>query len=446
MPNFVSLAQKNFHALADHIFSQLKPSEAVNVNLSSERTLFVRFNGSKVRQNTIVEQQTLSLIFQAEGKTANVSFSITGDSSVDLPRALEILNHVRNEALQLPADPYLVPLVNNGTSENFFSGNLLTDEEVVAAIAGPATGCDFAGLYCAGPMISANRNSLGQSHWFSTESFFVDYSVYNQDKAAKGAYAGSIWNQKDFEKSLAHTKSQLALMDRPKKVLTPGAYRTYLAPAAVAEIATMFSWGALSFGTFKQEMSPFEKLGKGEKTLSPLLSLRENFDLGLTTRFNQLGELAPKSLELITQGQLKNLLTSTRSAKEYGATSNAASSFESPRSLEVLPGLLQEQDILKELGTGLYLSNLHYINWSDRPTARITGMTRYACFWVENGEIVAPIADMRFDESLYDCLGENLLGVTAFQHIDPELSTYEARALGGKKLPGMLIKDFKFTL
>ncbi|MNL66936.1 hypothetical protein D3C87_1914730 [compost metagenome] len=59
---------------------------------------------------------------------------------------------------------------------------------------------------------------------------------------------------------------------------------------------------------------------------------------------------------------------------------------------------------------------------------------------------MAPIADMRFDESLYDCLGENLLAITEFQHIDPATDTYEVRALGGKKLPGMLIKDFKFTL
>lgn len=446
MPNFVSLTQKNFHAVAEHLFSQLQQTEVLNVNLSAERTIFVRFNDSKVRQNTLVEQRTLSLILQSGGKSVNVSFSITGDPSMDMPKADQVLNHARQEALQLPTDPNLVPLVNSGISENFFSGTLLNDDEVAAAIAVPAAGCDFAGLYCAGPIISANRNSLGQSHWFSTESFFVDYSVYNQDKAAKGAYAGSVWNQKDFEKSLAQTKSQLALMERPKKVLQPGAYRTYLAPAAVAEIATMFSWGALSYGTFKQDMCPFDKLGKGEKSLSPLFSMRENFEMGLTTRFNELGELAPKTLELITEGRLKNFLTSSRTAKEYGSTSNAASSFESPRSLEILPGALQEADILKELGTGLYLSNLHYINWSDRPTARITGMTRYACFWVENGEIVAPIADMRFDESLYDCLGENLLGVTAFQNIDPELSTYEARALGGKKLPGMLIRDFKFTL
>lgn len=446
MLNFSANTKNNFHAVADQIFAALQPGELANLNLHAERTLFLRFNASKVRQNTIVEQQTLSLLLQADGRTVNYSFSITGQTSIDQERAKNILTQARQEVSLLPADPYLVPLENKGTSDTSFTGQLLSDEQAIEAITIPAAGCDFAGLYCAGPVISANRNSLGQSHWFSTESFFVDYSVYNGEKAAKGSYAGSEWNQKAFESSLSHTKNQLALMNREKKVLTPGAYRTYLAPGAVAEIATMFAWGSMGYGHFKQGMSAFDKLGKNEKTLSPLFSMRENFSTGLTTRFNSLGELAPEKLELITEGNLKNFLISSRTAKEYGAESNAAGSSEGPRALEILPGTLQEKDILKELGTGLYLSNLHYINWSDRPTARITGMTRYACFWVENGEIVAPIADMRFDESLYECLGENLLGVTEFQVIDPELSTYEARSLGGKKIPGMLIQDFKFTL
>src|SRR5207253_10288838 len=96
--------------------------------------------------------------------------------------------------------------------------------------------------------------------------------------------------------------------------------------------------------------------------------------------------------------------------------------------------------------TGLYLSTLQYMNNSNRPTAHITGMIRYACFCVENDEIVAPIADLRFDESLFECFGENLLAVTDFQEVDPAVGTYDSRAFGGKKIPGMLIKDFKFTL
>jgi hypothetical protein len=53
---------------------------------------------------------------------------------------------------------------------------------------------------------------------------------------------------------------------------------------------------------------------------------------------------------------------------------------------------------------------------------------------------------MRFDESLFDCLGKNLVAVTRNQEVEPNTQTYEARGFGGAKVPGMLINDFKFTL
>jgi predicted Zn-dependent protease len=77
----------------------------------------------------------------------------------------------------------------------------------------------------------------------------------------------------------------------------------------------------------------------------------------------------------------------------------------------------------------------------------ITGMTRYACFWVENGEIIAPIANLRFDESLYRFWSaENLIDLTNFQEFIPEVGTYESRQLGGSLVPGMLVKNFTYTL
>lgn len=444
--NFIETMKSTFNAVADHILNQLTAGEEATLNLHAEESLFVRFNNNKVRQNTDVEQRSLSLVLQKAGKTATVVFTLTGDTHQDCHRADEWLNWARKEVEELPLDPFQVPIQNNGTSDFTLKGSLLSPEEVIHAITEPAQGADLAGLYTAGPIISATRNSKGQSHWFATENFFIDYSLYNGQKAVKGVYAGTQWNQDDFAVNLAQSKNQLALMARPKKVIAPGSYRTYLAPAAVAEMATMFSWGALSYNNYKQGGSALQKLADGETTLSPHLSMRENFALGLTHRFNSLGELSAEQVDLIKNGQLATFLINSRSAKEYGVTSNGAESSEGPRSLEILPGSLRKENILRELGTGLYLSNLHYLNWSDRLNARITGMTRYACFWVENGEIVAPIADLRFDESLYDCLGANLLAVTDFQEVEPQVSTYESRVLGGSRLPGFLIKDFKFTL
>ena len=98
------------------------------------------------------------------------------------------------------------------------------------------------------------------------------------------------------------------------------------------------------------------------------------------------------------------------------------------------------------MGTGVYVNRLWYLNYSDRPAGRITGMTRFATFWVEDGRIQAPLNVMRFDETLYRVLGENLLGLTAEREFLPSGSTYFARSVDSSRLPGALIENFTFTL
>lgn len=55
---------------------------------------------------------------------------------------------------------------------------------------------------------------------------------------------------------------------------------------------------------------------------------------------------------------------------------------------------------------------------------------------------------MRWDESLYDALGDKLLALTTQTAIDPAVDTYYHRALGGSRTPGALwaAAGFKDTL
>ena len=104
---------------------------------------------------------------------------------------------------------------------------------------------------------------------------------------------------------------------------------------------------------------------------------------------------------------------SPRTAREFGLAANGANGYEVPESLSMAPGTLAAKDALAALGTGLFVGNLHYLNYSDRPAARITGMTRFATFWVEDGKIVAPVDVLRFDDTLFRMLGANLEALTA---------------------------------
>ena len=109
-------------------------------------------------------------------------------------------------------------------------------------------------------------------------------------------------------------------------------------------------------------------------------------------------------------------------------------------------GALAAKDALTALGTGLYVGNLHYLNYSDRPAARITGMTRFATFWVEGGEIVAPIDVLRFDDTLFRMLGKNLEALTAETEFLLASDCYGSRQLSSMRVPGALLSEMTFTL
>jgi predicted Zn-dependent protease len=303
-------------------------------------------------------------------------------------------------------------------------------------------------MYAGGVVIRGYGDSSGQKHWFVTDSFNLDYSLFMASgQAVKGTFAGSEWNEAAYLAKINDGKQQIEMLSRPVKELPKGQYKTYFAPAAVAELLGMLSWGAISEADIQQGNSALAALSRQEKQLSPKFTLKENFQSGLVPRFNNLGEMAAPELALIEKGILINSLVNSRTAKEYNKPANGANGSETLRSPEISLGNLTFEQILPSLDTGLYVSNLHYLNWSDRPSGRITGMTRYACFWVENGEIIAPIANLRFDESLYRFWGaENLVDLTNFQEFIPEVGTYGSRQLGGSLVPGMLVNNFTYTL
>jgi predicted Zn-dependent protease len=76
----------------------------------------------------------------------------------------------------------------------------------------------------------------------------------------------------------------------------------------------------------------------------------------------------------------------------------------------------------------------------------MTGMTRFATFWVENGRIVAPVDVLRFDDTLYRMLGDNLEALTEERELLLESNTYGSRLLTSFVLPGALVSEMSFTL
>jgi len=436
-----------FNKLNDRLFSALNSEEILKTSMWGESSQFIRINNSKVRQTGIVDDLSFSLGLIFNKRQISQSLTITGDFKTDTDKLLSILNNLKKDIVHLPEDPFIIYPSGSKSSEEKFKGELLPFENAIDSLLPAMQGEDLTGLWASGKIYTGVANSVGQTHWFETETFSLDYSLITKDqKMVKDCFANTHWNQKEYDKYIESSKMKLDLMRNKSIKIDPGKYRTYIAPAGVSDIIDMFSWGGISESSLQQKDSALLKMRNENINLSPCFSLREDFSNGMVPRFNSEGEIAPESLPLITNGALQNTLVSSRSEKEYGVTSNFANSGEGLRSPKVSKGNLDENKILESIDKGVYLSNLHYLNWSDRLGGRITGMTRYACFYVENGKIVAPIENMRFDDTIYNIFGNELDSVTNFDQLIPDVGTYDGRNFGGNYCPGILLNNFSLTL
>ncbi|WP_223510544.1 TldD/PmbA family protein [Pseudomonas sp. BF-RE-03] len=430
----------SFKALVNGLREAIREPEQFTLSYAAESSAFVRFNHAKVRQAGQVQQASVGLKLINDGRHADLDITLSGDAHVDAQRLAEGLQQLRDTLPLLPQDPYL--LLNYTVREH----PLPDTEQVVAEITRAAEGLDLVGFYAAGPISRGFASSSGAFGWHQANSFNFDFSLFHANgQAVKASYAGHDWNSEGFARRFQQAREQLEFLGRPLRTLAPGQYRAYLAPAALEEIMGMLSWGGFSAQSIASKSSPLQKLYAGDHSFSPLVSLDEQVSGSLSPAFS--GEGYPRSdLKLIVEGKAGAQLVGSRSAAEYGLTANGASGGESPTALNMAPGALADAEILKQLGTGLYISNLWYLNYSDQPMARMTGMTRFATFWVENGEIQAPVSTMRFDDSAYSLLGSQLEALTEERELLLSASTYSQRATASALLPGALISKLTLTL
>jgi len=437
---------ESFKALVNNLRDALHEPEQFTLSYAAESSAFVRFNHAKVRQAGQVQQANIGLKLINEGRHADLNITLAGDPQVDLQRLTEGLQQLRETLPLLPQDPYLLLNQNGWQSNNVQVHPLPDTEQVVAEIAQAAEGLDLVGFYAAGPISRGFASSSGAFGWHQANSFNFDFSLFHENgQAVKASYAGHDWSSEGFAKRFQQAREQLEFLGRPLRTLAPGQYRAYLAPAALEEIMGMLCWGGFSAQSIASKSSPLQKLYAGDSSFSPLVSLDEKVSGSLSPAFSDEGY--PRSdLELIVDGKAGAQLVSSRSAAEYGLTANGASGGESPSALNMKAGVLPDADILKQLGTGLYISNLWYLNFSDQPAARLTGMTRFATFWVENGEIQAPVSTMRFDDSAFSLLGSQLEALTEERELLLSASTYSQRATASALLPGALVSRLTLTL
>lgn len=436
-----------FFSFFDSMTSRLRGAEQLTGHLSAETSDFVRFNRGLVRQPGGVSQRNCTLRLINGKRQGSVALSLTGELEEDLRRGAAALEKLRAWVEHIAEDPYLCLPETVSSSERLGDNRLPDPGQMVEDVLASAKGDDLVGILATGSIGRGFASSSGQKNWFTAHPFSMDWCIYHSsDKAVKNTYSGFNWEREALDRKIDSARKRLDILGRPTRKVEPGQYRAYLTPSAVGELVGLCCWGGFSAQATQIGMSPLFRLAAGDAQLSKAISISENIAEGVTEDFQEGGFIRPSHTPLIKEGKLVGTLCSPRTAVEYGLENNGASGHESPCALDMAPGKLPESEILERLHTGIYVSNLWYLNFSDRSAGRMTGMTRFATLWVENGQAVAPVDPMRFDESIYRALGENLIDLTEEREFDLSTSTYEQRSTDSTRVPGALIDNFTFTL
>jgi predicted Zn-dependent protease len=441
-----------FADVADLLDGLTVAGETYMASFSGESSDFVRFNRGKVRQPGNVVQRYVDIELIHGARHASHRLSLVGDLPADRERLRAAVEGLRAALPELDADPHLLIATDVVSSRAARGEQPPPAEDVIEAVLGVAHGTDLVGIYAGGPVCQGFANSFGQRNWHEATTFNLQWSLYHHaDKAVKSSWSGFAWDDRALAQKMDDARTLLAHVAQPAKTLAPGKYRAYLTPAALEDVVGLLCWGGFSARALETRQGSLCRMrGANENgeclALDPRVTMEEATADGIAPAFQSEGFARPARVALIDAGRLVGALVSPRTAREFSLEANGASGYESPEALAMTGGTLAARDAMAALGTGLYIGNLHYLNYSDRPACRMTGMTRFATFWVEDGRIVAPVNVLRFDDTIFRMLGANLEALTAETELILASDTYRERALASMRVPGALLSELAFTL
>ena len=363
--------------------------------LTESRNASVRFGQNRITQNLDVFKRELRLIVGDGEKQATVT-----SQRIDIHSLAAIASEARSLLETSAPDPeYMSPVPGNQvypvieeawddfTSECPATARMEAVGKVIDAA--EANGLQAAGICGMQTLKTALATSTG--NLVAHRSTSADLS-FTMDKGLASSYinlSGTAWSELGINKAISSVVEQ-ALMNADASEVEPGDYKIILEPEATWNLLMFLPW-FMDARSADEGTSVFSDM-EGKKMAGDGFSLSSSLLGGQPGNpFSDEG-LPADDVVWFENGVLKNLPCDRFTAEKTGRPPLFI-----PNTLDMDGREGSIQDLVSSVDKGILIRRFWYIRFVDQKTMKLTGMTRDGVFLIENGRIVKPLKDFRWN-------------------------------------------------
>jgi predicted Zn-dependent protease len=383
--------------LLEVVEAVLEQAEVPDVvaTLSENREAAVRFGQNRITQNMDKFERILRITL-GDGEKK----SIYSTHRIDITAIPEILEKAMEMLETASPDPEYMPPVEAGqvypvidawdpaTAEADPGGR--TDAAAKAVATAQMNGMEASGLVGMSYDCTAIGTSTGNLAYHRSTDAFMRLTIDRGKPSSFRLLSAEAWDDLPVDEAIREVAAEVEA-DENQVELDPGEYRLIMEPQAVADLVPFLAW-SMNARQADEGLTVFSGR-QGETVAGNNFAMRSEINGILKGMpFNDEG-LASNDVVWIEDGKLVNQPCTRFWAKETG------------REPLFIPGNLtidgdsgSTGELVRSIkGRALLFRRFWYIRFVDQKELSLTGMTRDGVFLVDNGEIVHPVKDFRWN-------------------------------------------------
>lgn len=278
-----------------------------------------------------------------------------------------------------------------------------------------------AGFFSTGSLSFAISNSLGVSAWARISPVSFNTTVISEVEGSQGFSSAEQYSrfvqEIDYIK-LANEAAEKSVKSVKPIKMPPGEYEVVLSPRAVGALISYL--GFIGFSATYQDGESFVKYHLNKQVFDEKLSVKDDAKDPLTLHAVPIdGEGVPKkAINLIDKGVVseKSICYDSYTAGKEGKESAGhaippivafyAPTRPLPLNMLVSRGDISSEEMIAETKHGIFVTMFHYTNPDEPTKAILTGLTRDGTFLIEDGEIIEPVMNLRYTDSMLSAFRE----------------------------------------